>query len=323
MANPTPAPRNGATPPRTSRMLLSAVTRGRKAQALRVLLYAPEGLGKSTFASQAPSPIFLAAEDGTAHLDVARFPQPESWAEVMEALRTLAAEKHDYRTVVLDTLDWLEPLAWAYICERDGKANIEEYGYGKGYVAALYEWRQLLAELERFRRLDIHVVLLAHSQIRTFNNPEGDNFDRYQLKVQEKAAGVFKEWCDDVLFANYETFAVKGDAAKRARGVSSGARLIYTNRKAAYDAKNRHALPESMPLNWGDYFDAVQRAQPADPDVLAIVVMKQLEQLRGVDKAKADAGDAYLEKHRADAVALSQLHDRLNALLGGREEVSA
>lgn len=265
----------------TKRMSLSSVSRGRIQQPLRVLLYGTEKLGKSTFASEAPAPIFICAEDGTAQLDIARFPEPKTWPEIIEAIRELGTEKHDYRTLVIDSVDWAEPLLWKHICQRDGKRSIEDYGYGRGHVAALDEWRLFLAALEQLRRTaNMHVVLLAHAFVRKFSNPEGEDFDRFSLKMNEKAAGLLKEWSDAVLFANYETHAIKEKEGGKVKGFGGGARYIYTERRAAWDAGNRFGLPPRLPLNWAEFEagiaaganaatelrDAIEAALPSVPE---------------------------------------------------------
>lgn len=301
-----------------SRMRLDAVVKGRQQRPLRVLLYGVEGIGKSTFGASAPAPIFLAPEDGTAHLDVHRLPVPTTWEEVIEAVRMLAVQPHAYRTLVVDTVDWIEPLLWAHICQRDGKKDIEDYSYGKGYVAALDQWRVFVAELERMReKTGMAVILLAHSWVKPFKNPEGDDYDRYELKVHPKAGGLLKEWTDVVLFANWETFAAKDEKTKRVRGVSTGARLVYTTRTAAYDAKNRYDLPESLPLDWGEFCTAVASHQPADPEALASEIRRKADEIGGDIAASALA---YLAGNAGNAAALARLNDRLNAKLAEKRE---
>jgi hypothetical protein len=253
-ANTNARPKADAPP---SRMTLGSVKSGKISQPLRVLLYGPEGVGKTTFGANAPTPIFLGAEDGHANLDVAYFPEPHSWSDILDAVRVLANDKHDYQTLVLDTLDWLEPFCWRAVCAAGRKAGIEDFGFGKGYVAALDEWRVLVSALETMRRSRrMNVVMLAHSQVKTFKNPEGEDYDRYSLKVHEKAAGLLKEWSDAVLFTNYETHVLKDGA--RAKAYGGGSRVIHTERRAAYDAKNRYGLPESLPLAWDDFYAAVE-----------------------------------------------------------------
>jgi hypothetical protein len=315
---PTPAAPTSVSAKPAARMTLAGITRGKQAQPIRALLYGVEGVGKSTFGANAPSPVFLGAEDGTSQLDVARFHAPESWQDLLEAVQVLTNEPHDFKTLVLDTLDWAEPLLWAHICHRDTTAkspirSIEDYGYGKGYSAALDEWRIFLAALERLRKAKgMHVILIAHSWIKSFKNPEGDDFDRYELKLNAKASGLMKEWADAVLFANYETYAVKDAKTKRVRGVSNGARVLYTSRTAAYDAKNRYSLPETLPLSWTDFVGAVANQQPADPTALIAEIERKAKELGG--KHEQDALAA-IQRANGDAVKLAQLNNWANSKL--------
>lgn len=319
----TPATQqNGTTkapvPHKPSRMTLASVVKGKQQQPLRVVLYGVEGIGKSTFGANAPAPIFLGSEDGTSQLDVTRFPQPETWQEMLDAVRLLGTDAHEYQTLVLDTLDWAEPMLWNFICKRDGMKSIEEYGFGKGYVAALDEWRVLLAALERARRAkSMHVVLVAHSWIRPFKNPEGEDFDRYEMKLHNKAAGLIKEWSDAVLFANFETMAHKDSKTKRVRGVSTGARFVYTERTAAYDAKNRHDLPPQLPLDWSEFFSAVQSHKPADPKALLEEIERKAKALGGPLEAAALEA---IRRAGGDASKLAQLNVWCNSKLAEKEQ---
>jgi hypothetical protein len=307
--------------PVPSRMSLGALVKGRKVEPLRTILYAPEGIGKTTFGASAPGAIFLGAEEGSAQLDVTRFPSPQTWTEVFDAIRLLTNETHDFKTLVVDTLDWIEPLCWAHICKRDNKKDVEDYGYGKGYQAALEEWRLFLGALERMRKAKpINVLMLAHSWIKPFKNPAGDDFDRYELKLNNKAAGLLKEWADDVLFANYEQFGKKDERTKRVRGVDTGARIIFTERRAAYDAKNRHSLPETLPLSWADYQAAVGAGRVAEPQVLRDEILRKAKDLgeqaeKMVQEALAKAGN--------EPQSLALINNRVNARLAEKLETAA
>lgn len=255
-----------------SRMNLGSVVKGKLARPVRVLVHGTEGVGKSTFAADAPKPIFLCSEDGTAQLEIERFPEPRTWAEALEAVDELDAT-HDYKTLVVDTLDWLEPLAWAHVCKAGKKESIEDFGYGKGYTAALDQWRLFASKLDRLRNhRAMNIVLVAHSWIRPFANPEGENFDRYELKLHKAAAGLLKEWSDAVLFATWEQATVK-DGSK-AKGISTGSRVMRTERRAAFDAKNRYGLPFEMPLSWTEFFAAVQRGEPESAEALTAEALK-------------------------------------------------
>jgi hypothetical protein len=311
------------TPPPPKMKL--ATSRGRIAYPLWITLYSSEGLGKSTFGSRAPSPIFLDVEHGTRELDVDRFvfdehtgrTTPDSFAEILSALRVLENEEHGFKSVVIDTLDATEALIHAHICFRDAKQGIEDYGFGKGYVAALDEWRLLVAQFERLRKRGMNVITLAHAAVKTFKDPASDGWDRHQMKLHQSAAGIIKERSDIVLYGTYETYAVKNEKTKRVQGVSTGARIIHTVHNAAWDAKNRHDLPEQMPLDWDDFYAAVQAHRPADPAALAGEIRRKAEGIGGEVKEKALA---FLEQHAADAAALAKLNDRLNAKLAEREQ---
>lgn len=304
-----------------SKMTLSGIIKGKQQSPTRVVLYGVEGIGKSTFGANAPASIFLGAEEGTGQLAAERFPTPESWADIMEALRVLTGDEHKYKTLVLDTLDWAEPLLWAHICQRDGQKDIEAYGFGKGYSAALDEWRVFLAALERLRKAkSMHVVLVAHSWIKPFKNPAGPDFDRYEMKLNAKASGLLKEWSDCVLFANYETLTSKDERTKRTKGVDSGARLLHTERCAAWDAKNRYGLPSWLPLGWEDFEAAVAANRPADPKALTEEIERKAKQLGGEFEA---ATLAAIKRAAGDAVKLAQLNNWANSKLMERDEAHA
>lgn len=299
--------------PQPRRSMLSAVTRGKVQSPDRILLYGTEGVGKSSWAAAAPGAIFLPAEDGTDRVDCARMPTPEKWADVFDAVEELRTAPHDYRTLVIDTLDAIEPLCWRHVTARDEMESIEAYGFGKGYAAALDEWRRLLAECERLRRArQMQIVLLAHAQIRPFKNPEGDDYDRYELKLHAKAGGLVKEWCDSVLFARFEELAHKDGKTKRVRGVSTGARIVHTLRTAAYDAKSRHALPETMPLDYATYAAAVAGQSSGASEIRARIAAK-LPQLS--DAAKRAAVERHVAEIGDDAAKLAAAENLLNARL--------
>lgn len=306
-----------ATPPATkpARMTLNALVRGKQDHPLRVVLFGVAGIGKSTFAASAPAPVFIGTEDGTANLDVTRFPAPESWQDIIDAIRTLERDEHEFKTLVIDTLDWAEPMLWAHICTRDSKKNLEAYGYGKGANAALDEWRIFVAALERLSKTkSMHVILVAHSFKKTFKNPAGDDFDRYEMKLQEKAAGLFKEWPDCLLFAQHETLTSK-DERSRVRGVETGARLVHTEYRAAFDAKNRYGLPESMPLSWDEFYAAVRNATPPSHEALVSEIRRKARLVGG------DAEKKTLEhlKKNPDPAKLAEINNRLSFRLAEKE----
>jgi hypothetical protein len=296
-----------------SRMRLDALVKGRQQSPFRLLLSGEEGIGKSSFAAAAPSPIFFAPEDGTGMLDVVRFPQPETWKDALDAIDTLTNEKHDFRTLVIDTVDWLEPMLWAHICARDKQSSIESYGYGKGFQAAIDEWRVYLSALERMRKTKlINVILLAHTALRTFKNPVGSDYDRWELRMNSKAAGLLKEWSDAVLFAAYEVFSVIDDR-KRVRGVdNNGARVVHTQRRAAWDAKNRYSLPETMPLDFGELAKGIEAHESISPEKLIEAIKETAAKLGGEMEKETLAS---LGRVGQDAVKLAALNNWATAKL--------
>ncbi|MBU2708778.1 ATP-binding protein [Zooshikella marina] len=241
---------------------LSSISKTTGLKAPRVLLYGVPGIGKTTFAAGAPKPIFLFTEDGAGLLELDSFPVLKSYEDTTSALNALLCEEHEFKTVVLDSLDHLEPLVWDIVAKKAGKNSIEEIGFGKGYIEALAYWRVILDLLDRLRvEKKMAVILISHSNIKRFDSPETEPYDRYQLKLHDKASALMQEWSDCVLFCNYQTTIQRdklSNGQDKARGVGTGQRNIYTVEKPAYKAKNRFNLPEKMPLSWEAFMTALQ-----------------------------------------------------------------
>ena len=180
--------------------LLETIQSGRQSKPPRVLLYGVEGIGKSTFGSEAPKPIFIQTEDGLDEIDCDRFPLATTFDDVVAALKTLANEKHDYESVVIDSLDWLERLVWDKLCQQYAVESIEKVdgGYARGYMHALSLWREVLDLLGTLRSRGMVIVLIAHSKVERFEDPESSPYDRYSPRLHKHAAALIKEWCDAV-----------------------------------------------------------------------------------------------------------------------------
>lgn len=237
---------------------LKSISKNHAAKAPRVLVYGVEGIGKTTFAAGAPDPIFICTEDGLGSLDVAHFPLVERTDDVMQAIGTLYESEHAYRTVVLDSVDWLDN---AVVREIENKYEAKDLAYGKGAVIAADKWRDILTGFNALRNdRGMSVVLIAHTTIKRFDSPETEPYDRYQPKLQERTSSIIREWCDAVLFANYKTIVRKSEVGfnkEVARGISTGERLLHTSERPAYMAKNRYALPDSIPMQWDAFAQAI------------------------------------------------------------------
>lgn len=223
------------------------ITRGARPAAKKVVLYGPEGIGKTTFAAHFPDPLFIDTEGGSDPYDLARLPAPESWQMLNAELRQVLADPGCCRTLVLDTLDWAERLCRDDLLARTKKNSIEAFGYGKGYVYLAEEFARLLGLLEQVRGAGIHVVCTAHAALRKFEQPdELGSYDRWELKLTKNVTPLVKEWADLLLFANYKTVVVRSETGKdKAQG---GSRVLYTSHHPCWDAKNRYGLPEELPF---------------------------------------------------------------------------
>lgn len=227
------------------------ISRGKVKTAIRLVLYGAEGIGKSTFASQFPDPLFIDVEGGTKQLDIARFPQPETWNDILEMVDAVIAEPGICRTLVIDTIDRAESMLSAQLLAEAGVDSIEKYGggYGKGYTAIQERFnKDLLNRLDRIIVKGVNVVLLAHAAMRKLESPDDPPYDRWELKVSKKVAPLVKEWSDILLFANYEVMVVEENGRNKAKGQAK--RRMHANHKPTYDAKNRYGLPDDMDLSF-------------------------------------------------------------------------
>jgi hypothetical protein len=245
---------------------LTSIKRGPDLKPPRIFLYAVEGIGKTTFAASAPAPIFIQTEDGLGSIDAARFPMVETIDNVRQAIGVLYNDPHDFQTVVLDSADWLEQIIAR---EIEAKHDAKELAYGKGALKQAEVWQELLAGFNALRNdRGMSVILIGHSQIKRFDSPETEPYDRYSPKLQERSNALLREWADAVLFANYRVVVKSTEVGFKkevSRGITTGERLLYTTEKPAYMAKNRYALPDSLPLSWDALSNAIAGGvQPAE-----------------------------------------------------------
>ena len=258
--------------------LLDSVLTGRVALPPRVMLYGTHGIGKSTFGASATGAIMIPTEDGLNEIGCARFPLAKSIADVFNAIGALYTEKHNYQVAVIDTADWCERLIWDAVCQANSVKNIEDIGYAKGYKFALTYWQDLLDGLDALRNeKGMAILMLAHSHIEKFENPETESYDRYTPRLHKSANALLQEWVDAVLFANYRVFtreADEGFGRKKQRGIGDGERIIRTSERPSHLAKNRYSLPAELPMSW---------------DALVAAITANANDTPAADKPKAKA----------------------------------
>jgi hypothetical protein len=241
------------------------IVKGKVSAPIKAVCYGPEGIGKTTFASQWPAPLFVDCEGGTLRLAVDRV-DPGSFSAVEQVVTKLASGG-DYKTLVFDTADWLEKMMIDHVCAKANQASIEGFGYGKGYTHLAECWRVFLDKVARMQQsTGMHVVFLAHAAMRKQELPdEAGAFDRWELKLLKQSPGVLKEWADLVLLLNYKTMVVDHDGKKKAEG---GRRVMYATHHACWDAKNRFGLPDEMPMEFkaiAGIFDTTAPKAPPPP----------------------------------------------------------
>ena len=232
---------------------LSSIRRTKRLRAPKVVIAGPGKIGKTTFAASAPGAIGILTEDGADAVDANAFPLAGSLEEVYAAISTLLEQEHDFQTVFVDSLDWLEPLIHAHVCKANKWASIEAPGYGKGYVAAAEEWRNLLNGFEALRQQkNMAVILIAHDKIKHFESPLHDGYDQYVLKLHDRAAALVQEWADVIGWANYQIVTTESDSGfgnKEVKARTTGKRILHVEPHPAHMGGNRFGL-KNMPLDW-------------------------------------------------------------------------
>lgn len=231
------------------------VSKGRIPKAKKVVLYGPEGIGKSTFAAQFPDPVFLDTEGSTASMDVARI-EPLSWMEMLSDIKEIINGNIDVpcRTIVVDTADWAEKMCADHVCAQNHWDSISSPGYGTGYRVAWEEFGKLLNLLSEAADKGFNIVITAHAMMRKFEQPdEAGSYDRWEMKLQNgpksNICATVKEWGDMVLFANYKTIVTDKDKQGKGKG-KGGRRVMYTEHHPCWDAKNRYGLPSEMDFSY-------------------------------------------------------------------------
>lgn len=238
------------------------ITRGKVQRPQKVVVYGPEGIGKTSFASNFPNPLFIDTEGGSAHLDVARIECRDSWNDLLETIKEVA-HQDICKTLVLDTADWAEQLAISAICTKYKQPSIESFGYGKGYTYVSEEIEKMLNALNEVIESGKHVVITAHAKMRKQELPDEQGaFDRWELKLTRQTAPIVKEWADAVFFLNYKTYVSQSDNGSAK--ASGGKRVMYTSHHPCWDAKNRYGLEDMLDMDYQNIAEHFSESPVAD-----------------------------------------------------------
>lgn len=249
---------------------LEAIVSSKQFPPQKVVVYGVPGVGKTSFAATWPAPILLRTEDGAGALDVPTFPQVASSIDNMrDALNALIKGKHNFKTLILDSLDWAEPFVWKEVCREGGKANIEDFGFGKGYIKVDDKWKAIQTGLDVLReKRGMHIVCIAHAVPVTFDPPDADPYQKYNIKLHKRAAALWTEWAEMLLFLNYKAKVISGEGGSKGKAIGKGERVIYTQERPAYLAKSRWPLPESITIGhdktWQAFHDALNEASEGE-----------------------------------------------------------
>lgn len=238
--------------------VLDSVMHGRQPRPRRTVYYSVHGWGKSTLASKWPKPLFLPTEDGNADIDCDSLPLFTDYMQLLGAVMELGHDQLDvgYKTIIVDSADWLEQLIWRSICQEKSISAISELGYGKGYDLAEKRFMDFLKACDGLRNRGMHVIFTAHAEIKRFDSPEGDSYDRYLPKLHKRTSALVQEWADEVLFGMYKVYTRKTDkdvGPERIVASGAGERVLKTCERPGWQAKNRLGLPEEMSVDFAEY----------------------------------------------------------------------
>ena len=231
-------------------------TEGKRIKPRRIFVYGPPGVGKSTFASKAPNLLFIPLEDGVDNLDVCRLDKLETWDEYESALSSLIKQTHDFKWIVTDSADWLEKLIFADIVKGQGVKSVGDVPYGRGFEYALAYWQRITNAFDMLRENGVGCIFIGHAETKRHEDPETESFDRFVPRLHKKSANHLVEWCDEVLFARFETRVRSVDGKfgqKQTRAVGDSRRVLRCDDRPTATAKNRLGLPPEMPLDWSEF----------------------------------------------------------------------
>jgi len=289
--------------------LLSLVTSGKQIGAQIHVVAGNNGVGKTTWAASFPKSITADLENGTKHLNVARIPADKlkTLQDFRLFLKELVESKHDYLTFVIDSVEALEGLISDAIC-LEGKVNsIEEFGggYGKGYVRSREIMREIMGEVRLLQNKGITTILVAHTQIKTHADPAtNQSYDRVIMRCNDKMAALIRDLADNVFYCSYKVFTTTENNKTKAFG--DGQRVMFTQWRPGFDAKNRLDLPLEIPLSYEAFVEACSNKPDTDSLLSEIKEMSS-----GLDESLKTKVKEQTEMHKANAEKLKEIKNRL------------
>jgi GTPase SAR1 family protein len=296
--------------------ILERVTKGIKQRPFFIGIHGPAGVGKTTFASNSPNPIFLVTEDGGADfIDTSRV-EIKNFKEMLDALYELRDKKnHDFKTVVVDSIDHFEKMIHTIVASDHNKKSIEGIGFAKGYIFALEYWDQFLFNLRQLRNNGMNIILIAHSHVKRMDDPVvGESYDRYELKLHRKASDFITESMDALLFAKNEVVTSKDSATKKVTALGDGTRVLYTETRPAFDAKNRYGLPLEMPLSWDEFSVRALRSEAEKTKELTDKIWVLMEKIE--DESFYNTVSETMDKFKNNVPRLEEILTKLQRKVG-------
>ena len=242
--------------------LKELIEQERKSKPPRILLHGVHKIGKSTWAAKAPKPLFICTEDGLAGIkkkyNIASLPLVQDWDTFHNYLKlvykTLEEDPDQYKTIVIDTIDWLEKIIWKKVCDDNNVSNIDKIGYYKGYTFALEYWDTFFKAMDAFRDIGIITILLAHNEVKSMNLPDVDPYDTYCIKLHKYPKAKVEEWADVILFAKFEIFV----NSEKKKAVGGEKRVIHASPKPSWSAGSRYDIPETLSMDINELFNAIK-----------------------------------------------------------------
>jgi GTPase SAR1 family protein len=258
----------------------STIQDGIKDRPRKILIYGPPKIGKSTLTGATKDALMIPTEDRVDHIQCKKTPIPNQLEDVFEVIQYLANEKHPFKRLIIDTIDWLEPLIHDYVCRKNGFKSItddhnKETAFQKGLkYHAVAGWKEFLAGLDYLRDSGIGIVLVAHDAIIKHDPPDGDSYDKSVMKIDKNALSVVEEWADMIGYYNRKVF-VKTEEGRSGKAVNANNRMLHLS-------GNNPAFISGNSFGFGDFEVELDHA----PDIMEALFTSKVEIEAKEQKAK-------------------------------------